>query len=73
MPPPNARPARPTHCEVGDARRAFAEPLDQEPPLAALEPSAPREDQLANLRRIYPPECEALGVVAIGARVLEQP
>ena len=43
----------------------FEEMLDHES-LASVNPLATREEQLADLRRIYPPEREALGVVAIG-------
>ncbi|GAA1276616.1 hypothetical protein GCM10009609_44510 [Pseudonocardia aurantiaca] len=49
--------------------RSFAELVDHES-FAALDPTTGRNEQLANLRRIYPPEREALGVVAIGVRVL---
>lgn len=49
--------------------RSFAELLDHEP-LAALDRNTARDEQLAKLRGIYPPEREALGVVAIGVRVL---
>jgi ASC-1-like (ASCH) protein len=52
--------------------RSFTELLAHEP-LAALDPSAARDEQLANLRRIYPPQREALGVVAIGVRLLGPP
>ncbi len=34
---------------------------------------APREEQLADIRQIYPPEREALGVVAIGIELIEPP
>jgi ASC-1-like (ASCH) protein len=32
-----------------------------------------REEQLANIRQIYPPEREALGVVAIGIELVDPP
>ncbi|MFL1380516.1 ASCH domain-containing protein [Nocardiopsis protaetiae] len=43
----------------------FAEMFDHEPE-ASTDPTANREEQLRNIRAIYPPEREALGVVAIG-------
>jgi ASC-1-like (ASCH) protein len=43
---------------------SFEEMFDHEP-VASVNPLATREDQLANIRQIYPPEREALGVVAI--------
>ena len=52
--------------------RSFDDLLTHEPP-AALDPTAPPGEQLANLRRIYPPEREALGVVAIAVRVRPPP
>ena len=42
----------------------FEEMLDTEGP-ANINPDSPREEQLANIRRIYGPEKEALGVLAI--------
>lgn len=36
-----------------------------------MNPTATREDQLRNIRQIYPPEREALGVVAIGIGLLD--
>ena len=41
--------------------------------VASVNPLATREEQLANIRQIYPPEREALGVVAIGIELLEPP
>ena len=38
--------------------------------VAAVNPLATREEQLANIRQIYPPEREALGVVAIGIELV---
>ncbi|MGH3906156.1 MAG: hypothetical protein ACRDTE_18535 [Pseudonocardiaceae bacterium] len=32
-----------------------------------------RDEQLANIRQIYPPEREALGVVAIGIELIDPP
>jgi hypothetical protein len=39
--------------------------------VASVNPLATREEQLANIRQIYPPEREALGVVAIGIRLVD--
>ncbi|MFC9056407.1 hypothetical protein ACFTWJ_38740, partial [Streptomyces anthocyanicus] len=38
--------------------------LDGEGP-ANVNPTAPRDEQLTNIRKIYPPEKEALGALAI--------
>lgn len=46
--------------------------LDHEP-VASINPEASRDEQLANLRLIYPPEREALGVLAIGITRIEPP
>ena len=43
---------------------SFEEMLDTEGP-ANVNPDSPREEQLTNIRRIYGPEKEALGVLAI--------
>ena len=43
---------------------SFEAMLDTEGP-ANVNPDSPREQQLANIRRIYGPEKEALGVLAI--------
>ncbi|WP_329426992.1 ASCH domain-containing protein [Streptosporangium sp. NBC_01495] len=43
---------------------SFDEMLDTESP-ANVNPDSPRQEQLANIRRIYTPEKEALGVLAI--------
>jgi len=43
---------------------SFEQMLDTEGP-ARVNPDSPREQQLANIRRIYGPEKEALGVLAI--------
>jgi ASC-1-like (ASCH) protein len=43
---------------------SFEQMLDTEGP-AKVNPDSPREQQLANIRRIYGPEKEALGVLAI--------
>ncbi len=39
--------------------------------VASVNPLATREEQLANSRQIYPPEREALGVVAIGIELVD--
>ena len=43
---------------------SFEQMLDTEGP-ARVNPDSPREQQLANIRRIYGPEKEALGILAI--------
>ena len=43
---------------------SFEEMLDAENP-ALVNPDSPRDQQLANIRRIYGPDKEALGVLAI--------
>lgn len=50
----------------------FDDMFDHEP-VAAVNPLATREEQLANIRQIYPPEREALGVVAIGIELIDPP
>ena len=47
----------------------FEEMFDREP-VSSVNPTASREDQLRDIREIYPPEREALGVVAIGIELL---
>ncbi|WP_248961358.1 ASCH domain-containing protein [Sphaerisporangium perillae] len=49
---------------------SFEEMLDAEGP-ARVNPDSPREQQLANIRRIYGPEKEALGVLAIEIKLLD--
>lgn len=44
--------------------RSFEQMLDAEGP-ANVNPDSPRDQQLANIRRIYGPEKESLGVLAI--------
>lgn len=41
--------------------------------VASVNPLATREEQLANIRQIYPPEREAIGVVAIGIELVGSP
>jgi ASC-1-like (ASCH) protein len=41
--------------------------------VASVNPLATRDEQLANIRQIYPPEREALGVVAIGIELVGRP
>ena len=50
----------------------FEEMFDHQD-VASVNPLATREDQLANIRQIYPPEREALGVVAIGIELVDPP
>ncbi|GAB3493350.1 hypothetical protein GCM10027440_43910 [Nocardiopsis coralliicola] len=45
--------------------RDFDEMFDHEP-VSSVNPTASRGDQLRNIREVYLPEREALGVVAIG-------
>jgi ASC-1-like (ASCH) protein len=52
--------------------RSFEEMFDHEA-VDSVNPMATREDQLRNIRQIYPPEREALGVVAIGIELLDPP
>ncbi|WP_410595476.1 ASCH domain-containing protein [Amycolatopsis sp. lyj-23] len=51
---------------------SFEEMFDHQD-VASVNPTATREDQLANIRQIYPPEREALGVVAIGIELVDPP
>jgi ASC-1-like (ASCH) protein len=51
---------------------SFEEMFDHEP-VTSVNPLATREEQLANIRQIYPPEREALGVVAIGIELVDAP
>jgi ASC-1-like (ASCH) protein len=51
---------------------SFDEMFDHES-VASVNPLATREEQLANIRQIYPPEREALGVVAIGIELVDPP
>jgi ASC-1-like (ASCH) protein len=50
----------------------FDEMFDHEE-VSAVNPLATRAEQLANIRQIYPPEREALGVVAIGLELVDPP
>ncbi|MFI7673367.1 ASCH domain-containing protein [Actinophytocola sp. NPDC049390] len=51
---------------------SFEEMFDHES-VASVNPLATRAEQLANIRQIYPPEREALGVVAIGIELVDPP
>lgn len=53
------------------ARYASFEEMFNHESVASVNPLATREQQLANIRQIYPPEREALGVVAIGIELVE--
>ncbi len=50
----------------------FEEMLDTEGP-EKVNPTSPRTQQLANIRRIYGPEREALGVLAIEIELVDEP
>lgn len=49
---------------------SFEEMFDHEA-VGSVNPLATREEQLANIRQIYPPEREVLGVVAIGIELVD--
>lgn len=51
---------------------SFAEMFDHED-VTAVNPTATHEEQLANIRQIYPPDRETLGVVAIGIELVDSP
>jgi ASC-1-like (ASCH) protein len=51
---------------------SFEEMFDHEA-VASVNPLATRDEQLANIRQIYPPEREALGGVAIGIELVDSP
>jgi ASC-1-like (ASCH) protein len=51
---------------------SFEEMFDHED-VASVNPTATREDQLRDIRQIYPPDREALGVVAIGIKLVYPP
>jgi ASC-1-like (ASCH) protein len=55
------------------ARYASFDEMFAHESVASVNPLATREDQLANIRQIYPPEREALGVVAIGIELVDPP
>ncbi|MGH3918002.1 MAG: ASCH domain-containing protein [Pseudonocardiaceae bacterium] len=61
-----------THVTRVARYTSFEEMFDHES-VASVNPTATREDQLANIRQIYPPEREALGVVAIGIVLVDPP
>jgi ASC-1-like (ASCH) protein len=50
----------------------FNEMFDHES-VTSVNPLATRDEQLSNIRQIYPPEREALGVVAIGIELVDPP
>ena len=69
------------HCQGRDVltrvtrvRRygTFDEMFDHES-VASVNPLATRAEQLASIRQIYPPEREALGVIAIGIELINPP
>lgn len=49
---------------------SFEEMFDHES-VSSVNPTATREEQLANIRQIYPPDREALCVVAIGIELVD--
>jgi ASC-1-like (ASCH) protein len=49
---------------------SFEDLLDAEGP-SQVNPDATREEQLANIRNIYPPEKERLGCLAIGIELVD--
>ncbi len=51
---------------------SFEEMFDHES-VASVNPTATRQEQLTNVRQIYPPEREALGVLAIGIELVDPP
>lgn len=63
-----------TLTRVGRVSRydSFEELLDTEGP-GKVNPTSPREQQLASIRRIYGPEKEALGVLAIEIELVAPP
>ncbi|WP_033424457.1 ASCH domain-containing protein [Actinomadura flavalba] len=40
--------------------------------VSSVDPTASKDEQLRNIREIYPPEREALGAVAIGIELVER-
>jgi ASC-1-like (ASCH) protein len=52
--------------------QSFDEMFDHES-VASVNPLATRAEQLANIRQIYPPEREALGVIALGIELIDPP
>lgn len=59
-----------THVTRVARYRSFEEMLDAEGP-ERVNPDSPREQQLAEIRRIYGPAKEALGVLAIQIELLD--
>ena len=55
------------------ARYATFEEMFDHEEISSVNPLATRTEQLANIRQIYPPEREALGVVAIGIELVDPP
>ncbi|MGH3671482.1 MAG: ASCH domain-containing protein, partial [Pseudonocardiaceae bacterium] len=55
------------------ARYATFDDMFDHETVASVNPLATREEQLANIRQIYPPDREALGVVAIGIELIHPP
>jgi ASC-1-like (ASCH) protein len=55
------------------ARYATFDDMFDHESATSVNPLATREEQLANIRQIYPPEREALGVIAIGIELIDPP
>lgn len=80
---PKSNPARSSgfRCEGDEvltrvtrvARYADFDDMFNHEQVDAVNPLATRTEQLANIRQIYPPEREALGVVAIGIELVDPP
>ncbi|GLZ05939.1 hypothetical protein Acsp03_34050 [Actinomadura sp. NBRC 104412] len=51
---------------------SYDEMFDHEP-VTSVNPHATRDEQLADIRQIHPPEREALGVFAIGIELVDPP
>jgi ASC-1-like (ASCH) protein len=69
----NSRPDEVSTRVTGVARYATFEEMFDHESVASVNPLASREEQLANIRQIYPPEREGLGVVAIGLELVDPP
>jgi ASC-1-like (ASCH) protein len=55
------------------ARYATFDEMFEHESVTSVNPLATREEQLAKIRKIYPPERESLGVVAIGIELVDPP
>ncbi|RMI39319.1 ASCH domain-containing protein [Actinomadura harenae] len=61
-----------THVKRVTRYTSFEEMLDSEGP-EKVNPTSPRDQQIADIRRIYGPEKEALGVLAIEIELVADP